>query len=53
MGREMTSLRITATLSSHNSEQDDITEALWEDLRARVDEITRDPKYASIGPMVF
>lgn len=40
MGRRQESITITAQLSSHNDEQDDIDEARWED------------RYVDINPMI-
>ena len=53
MGRQMESFKVTASLSSHNSEQDDIDEALWEDLCEKIKALAADPKYAGIGAPVI
>lgn len=50
MGRRTEELRVTARLSAHNDEQDDTDAALWDELRARVREVTEDPRYQDIAP---
>lgn len=53
MGRDLKHVEVSATLSNHNSEQDDIDLALWADFKQRIQEIVDDDKYAPICPMVF
>jgi hypothetical protein len=46
---------VTARTSAHNSERDQVEEALWRSLASRVetavDEIVSEPEYAAIGAM--
>lgn len=51
MGRSLEEYRILASLSSHNSEQDEIDEQLWEEVKRRIREIIEDPRYESINLM--
>lgn len=50
MGREMVGIKVYATLSSHNSEQDDLDQALWDDLTSRIKAMCGEPKYDDIRP---
>lgn len=52
MGRRQESITITASLSSHNDEQDDIDEARWTELRGRIEDLLNESKYQDIGPMI-
>jgi hypothetical protein len=51
MGWSYEAFSISAHLSSHNSEQDDIHEALWADLCRRIEELINEEKYKPITPM--
>lgn len=53
MGRTHEEFKVTASLSSHNSEQDDIDDALWRDLCEKIKALAKDPKYAGIMPMTW
>ena len=53
MGWNTVGLRVSASLSNHNSEQDKQDEALWNELRDRIGELCADPKYSAIIPTVF
>ena len=53
MGREMISLKVFATLSSHNSDEDVRDQALWDDLQKRIEELCAEPRYRPITPMTF
>lgn len=50
MGYERNTLQLSATLSKHNSPRDDEHEQLWEELRAQVQQVIDDPRYAAITP---
>ncbi len=49
MGRQWVELRITGSVSRHNSEQDLRDDALWDELIASVRAIVEDPKFEGIG----
>lgn len=53
MGRNSQSLKVVATTSAHNSERDDADEALWDELRGKIEALVSDPVYASISPLMF
>lgn len=48
MGRDGVSFTIYASLSNHNSEQDVIDEALWDELCAKIQKIAAQKKYEGI-----
>jgi hypothetical protein len=48
MGYDSRELRITASVSRHNSDKDDEHDALWADLCARVEAIVNEPQYEPI-----
>ncbi len=50
MGRETQSTTIRASVSRHNSEQDEIDDALWEEIRNRIDVLIREPRYRNMYP---
>jgi hypothetical protein len=50
MGFELVTFKVYAKVSRHNSEDDDIDDALWEGLFQRVQAICQDPIYESIDP---
>lgn len=52
MGRRQESITITAQLSSHNDEQDDIDEARWNELCGRIQALLEDERYEDISPMI-
>ena len=52
MGREYVHLNITATLSKHNSKQDDVDEEAWEELHRRVQNLLDLPEFESISPWI-
>ena len=49
MGKDCVEFRVAAMLSRHNSEQDRIDNALWEELQKRVQAICMEHRYASIA----
>lgn len=49
MGYDRCELTVSATVSRHNSPRDDEHDALWDELRARVEAVVSDPKYTPIG----
>jgi hypothetical protein len=49
VGRTCEEFKVSAMLSRHNSEQDRIDDALWEELQARVRAICQEHRYASIA----
>lgn len=53
MGRNQVTLTVTAALSSHNSEQDDIDQQRWERFVRQVRDIAERPEYDDINIMVF
>lgn len=48
MGRETFDITTSVRLSRHNSDQDDIDDALAHDLAQRIKAIAEEPKYADI-----
>jgi hypothetical protein len=50
MGRDTRTATIHATVSRHNSGQDDIDDALWDKLLAEVRAIVNKPEYEPIRP---
>jgi hypothetical protein len=48
MGRRTENITVTVQLSDHNSEQDEIDEALARDLAQRIKAIAEEPQYADI-----
>ena len=50
MGYDRRSMTVTVYVSRHNSEQDEIDDALFDDMVERIREIINDPKYADLGP---
>lgn len=52
MGREGKSITVIATVSRHNSEQDDIDNYNWDDLVSRIENIVNEPRYERICAMV-
>jgi hypothetical protein len=52
MGRDRRTATIYASVSRHNSEQDDIDDALWDELIDAVRDLISDPRYDSISPDV-
>lgn len=53
MGYTLEELTVNVRLSRHNSLKDEEHNALWDDLRRRVIEITDEPKYADIEPAII
>lgn len=53
MGWVQQKLEITATKSNHNSPQDDIDEALWEDMVRAIAKIVGEEKYKGISPIMW
>lgn len=53
MGYDIVDYRITASVSRHNSDQDEEHDALWEEVKKRIQEIIDDPKYAPIQLGLF
>lgn len=50
MGREsVTVIKVVATVSRHNSDEDKEHDALVEDLHDRLAAIVKEPKYKAIG----
>lgn len=52
MGYDMARLEVVASLSRHNINQDDVDDALWEELYERVVQICQEKKFQSIRLMV-
>lgn len=48
MGRDQREVRVVVTVSAHNSEQDRIDQALFDELAAEVKRLAEQPKYADI-----
>lgn len=48
MGYDSRELRVSAAVSRHNSPRDDEHDALWDELRAKIEAIVSDPKYVPI-----
>lgn len=53
MGWEIREATITARLSRHNDERNQLHDDLWDDLMKRVSEVVNDPKYADLTPSVY
>lgn len=53
MGSRQESITINAHLSSHNSAQDDIDAARWEELRGRIEALLEDERYEDIRPKIL
>lgn len=53
MGRDVVKLKITATLSRHNSEDDIIDNELWEEIKNEIRCLLETPEYERISPMLF
>lgn len=49
MGYDSRELKVSATVSRHNSPRDDEHDALWDELQARIEAIINEPKYEPIG----
>jgi hypothetical protein len=52
MGYDSRRIEITASVSRHNSENDALHDALWEDLGTRVSAIVNEPQYEEILAMI-
>jgi hypothetical protein len=52
MGRKTVKLEAYASLSNHNSDQDDIDEHRWQEFCADVRELASRPEYADLNLMV-
>ncbi len=52
MGREKTSITISAKLSNHNGDQDQIDLDLWDDLMIELLGVLKNDKYNLIEPYV-
>lgn len=53
MGRQWEEIKVAAHLSRHNSDQDEIDNALWEELQERISLIIMEHRYEPINPMVI
>lgn len=53
MGRQHVDLKITASVSRHNSEQDEIDDDLWDELRDEISDLLCKARYESIRPEVY
>lgn len=53
MGSNSQSLKVVATTSAHNDERDDADEALWDELRGKIEVLVNDPAYSGITAMIF
>ena len=53
MGREYRDIKISCTVSRHNSEQDIEDDFLFEELQRRIEAITKEHRYERISPSVF
>lgn len=52
MGRQWEDFKVCASLSRHNSEQDIIDDALWEEFQERVRLIAMEHRYEPINLLV-
>jgi len=52
MGRTHEEIRISVSLSRHNSEQDDIDDNAFENLKMEIREICEREEYQHISPMM-
>jgi hypothetical protein len=46
-------IRVSGSLSSHNSEQDEVDRRLWEEMRKKIKEIADEPQYDHLIVEVF
>jgi hypothetical protein len=53
VGRELQELKVSASLSRHNSDDDHLDDSSWEELKDRIELICRERRYERISPMVF
>lgn len=53
MGRKTVELGISASLSNHNDEQDDLDRQRWEEFTAAVRELAKRPEYEEIDISVW
>ena len=53
MGWDTADIRIIASLSRHNSPQDQRDDELLEELRDEIGKLVEQPKYANINPMIL
>lgn len=53
MGRQWEDFTVSASLSRHNSDQDEIDNALWEELQVRIRLIIMEHRYDPINPMII
>jgi hypothetical protein len=49
MGWDLYELRIHATVDKHGGERQEEQEALWDELREKLEELLKDPKWEPIG----
>lgn len=52
MGRELKTLTVNATVSRHNSTEDDRDDALWDELCERIEALVDEARYLPIRPSV-
>jgi hypothetical protein len=52
MGRQHVELKVTAAVSRHNSEKDEIDDTLWRLLELEIQKLIGQDKYKSIRPEV-
>lgn len=53
MGRDLVVLEVSATVSRHNSPQDEEDDQAWDDLKDKIIALTKEPKYQNIQPMTI
>lgn len=53
MGRELVVFEVSATLSRHNSPEDEKDDEAWDDLKDKIIALTKEPKYQNIQPMTI
>ena len=53
MGREYRDIKVSCTVSRHNSERDRADDFLFEELQKRIELMCASKRYESISPYVF
>jgi hypothetical protein len=51
MGWNLENWCVSVRTSSHNSKQDEIDQQLWEELKARLEELISEPQFEPISPI--
>ena len=52
MGRDSVRFSVSAVLSRHNSEDDEIDNRLWEKLQEEIRDLIDHPEFERISPMI-